>query len=44
MIETYSATENEKRGDYLGYLRNVEEKHPGHMSDFQIFGYLTANL
>jgi hypothetical protein len=44
MMETYNTAENKQSGDYLGYLRNAQGKHPGRISDFQLFGYLVTNL
>jgi thiosulfate reductase cytochrome b subunit len=43
-IETYSSTESKQRGDYLEFLRNAQEKHPGRISDWQLMAYLGVNL
>ncbi|TVY32474.1 Pisatin demethylase [Lachnellula subtilissima] len=43
-MESCTTTKSQQHGEYLGYLRNVQEKGVEYMSDYAIFGHLTANL
>ncbi|TVY24275.1 Pisatin demethylase [Lachnellula hyalina] len=43
-MESCTTTKSQQHGEYLSYLRNVQEKGVEYMSDYAIFGHLTANL
>ena len=40
----YNARVEKSKGDFLGYLRGMQEKHPDRVEDKDILANLAANL
>lgn len=44
LISSYDSTDSGGRADYLAFLRKLQEKDPGYMTNSQIAAYLGVNM